>query len=230
MNKVLRNIYSTIPRTYELVNHIITFGMDIITRRRAARTASEDGGEYWLDICSGTGEMAGYLNKLSRNGTKIYAADFSYPMLSLARAKSFGDKINFALSLAGDLPFADSTFDLITISYATRNLNSTPEGLLHHFKEFNRVLKPGGRFVNLETSQPKSSIIKKLVHLYVKLTVAPIGGLISGSGAGYRYLSGSIRSFYSAEQLADVLHESGFSEVTFKHQFFGVTAIHKAVK
>jgi demethylmenaquinone methyltransferase/2-methoxy-6-polyprenyl-1,4-benzoquinol methylase len=204
--------------------------MDIVTRKRAARTAAVDGGSHWLDVCSGTGELAGYLNRYSRNGTKIFAADFSYPMLSLARAKPFGNKINFTLSEAGKLPFGDGTFDLITISYATRNLNSTPEGLLHHFSEFNRVLKPGGRFVNLETSQPESSVMRKLVHLYVKLTVAPIGGLISGSGAGYRYLSGSIRSFYTAEQLAEILLMAGFSEVTFKRQFFGVSAIHKAVK
>ncbi len=230
MNKVLQNIYARIPRTYEPVNHILTFGMDIITRKKAAQIAAADGGERWLDVCSGTGEMAGYLKKLSRDGTKIYAADFSLPMLTLARAKPFGNAINFVISEAGNLPFEDDSFDLITISYATRNINSTPEGLLSHFREFHRVLKPNGRFVNLETSQPKSGVIRRLMHLFVKLTVAPTGGLISGSSAGYRYLSGSIRSFYSAEELADILYKTGFSEVSFDRRFFGVTAIHKAVK
>jgi demethylmenaquinone methyltransferase/2-methoxy-6-polyprenyl-1,4-benzoquinol methylase len=230
MNKGLQKIYAEIPGTYEMLNHLMTFGMDIVCRNRAAKMGAAGGGTRWLDVCTGTGELAQKLFELKGNGTEIFGADFSLPMTRRARQKPAGDKIRFVISDAKALPFADNFFDLVTISFAVRNINSTPGGLQPHFAEFCRVLKPGGRFICLETSQPKSKIIRKLMHLYVRLTVAPLGGLVSGSKGGYKYLASSIPRFYDAEQVADILYKAGFSEVSHKQPFFGITAIHKAVK
>ncbi len=230
MNKGLQKIYAEIPGTYELLNHLMTFGMDIVCRNRAARMGAAGGGTRWLDVCTGTGELAQKLYELKPDETDIYGADFSLPMTRLARQKPDGDKIRFVISDAKALPFADNFFDLVTISFAVRNINSTGDGLLPHFAEFCRVLKPGGRFICLETSQPKSKIFRKLMHLYVRLTVAPLGGLISGSKGGYKYLASSIPRFYDADQVTDILYKAGFSEVSYKQPFFGITAIHQAVK
>ena len=87
-----------------------------------------------------------------------------------------------------------------------------------------------GVFVNLETSQPKSALIRRLFHLYVKLTVQPIGRAISGSNTAYAFLSHTIRRFYNAEEFAEIIREAGFSEVSINRMFLGVAAIHTAKK
>ena len=117
-------------------------------------------------------------------------------MLSQAVKKPEYSRISFCVSDAGSLPFADNTFDVITIAFATRNLNNSGQDvLIKRFGEFRRVLKPGGRFINLETSQPKSVLLKKLIHFYIWLMVKPIGYLISGSKTAYAYLARSIPRF-----------------------------------
>jgi demethylmenaquinone methyltransferase/2-methoxy-6-polyprenyl-1,4-benzoquinol methylase len=152
------------------------------------------------------------------------------PMMEKALQKPESRGVLFSLADAGQLPFEDATFDLVTISFATRNLNTSRAHLLQCFREFHRVLKPGGRFVNLETSQPENGIMRKLVHSYVFLLVRPIGKFISGSGAGYSYLSRTIPRFYPAPELKELLLGAGFSEVSYDHLLVGVAAIHRAVK
>jgi demethylmenaquinone methyltransferase/2-methoxy-6-polyprenyl-1,4-benzoquinol methylase len=230
MNKGIQKIFGEVPRTYELVNHILTFGMDIIARRKAARMAVSDGGTRWLDACSGTGEMAANLVRLSGEKAKVFAADFSVPMLTMAARKPEGNKINFVISDVSRLPFPDSSFDLITISFATRNINTSRENLIKTVAEFHRILKPKGRFVNLETSQPSLSLARNFMHFYVKIAVKPIGSFISGSKAGYTYLSQTIPRFYPPNEFSSIIKEAGFSEVAYKRLFGGIIAIHKAVK
>lgn len=226
----LQKIYAKIPRNYELINHLITFGTDILTRKKAARIAAAEGGTMWLDVCSGTGELAMYLTRFRRNGTSITAADFSLPMVQVAKEKESLKNVPYVISMAEELPFPDNTFDLITISFATRNLNTSKEKLIQRFSEFCRILKPGGRFINLETSQPKNGLIRTVAHKYVELTVKQVGARISGNREGYAYLASSIPRFYNADTLADILRTAGFDSVSYQHQFFGVMAIHKAVK
>jgi len=230
MNKGIQKIFSEVPKRYEFLNHLLTFGMDIVCRRRASRLAARDGGTAWLDICSGTGETASYLRSLGNGTTTVIAGDFCLPMLNEAMKKPNADKIEFLLTDARQLPFADNSLDLVTISFATRNINTSRDNLIRTFGEFYRVLKPGGRYINLETSQPPVKLIRKMMHLYIRLTVRQVGTLISGSKSGYTYLSNTIPRFYEAEELTEIIHEAGFREVSFNHMFFGVTAIHKAVK
>ncbi len=230
MNKGIQKIFSQLPRRYELINHILTFGLDIICRKRTAKMGASGGGAIWLDVCTGTGEMAINLSRLKQNGTSIMAADFSLPMVQRAKQKPETNNISFVISDVAELPFENNSIDLIHISFATRNINTGREKLIEHFREFYRVLKPGGRFINLETSQPKSKLLRSLMHLYVRLSVKQIGSMISGSKAGYAYLSKTIPRFYTAEELSEILKEAGFAEVWYKQMFAGITAIHKAVK
>ena len=230
MNKSIQKIFSEVSHTYELVNHVLTFGLDIVWRKKAAKIASGDGGTRWIDICCGTGEMAVNLSRLARGGTQVVAADFSPRMIGKAVSKPEAERISFVLSDVSSLPFGDATFDLATISFATRNINVSREKLLQRFLEINRILKPGGRFVNLETSQPSSGLLKKLFHFYVRLAVKPLGYFISGSKAGYAYLSHTIPRFYDSGELALLMQQAGFMNVAVTRLFFGVGAIHKAVK
>ena len=226
----VHNVFSKVPATYELANHILTLGLDIVWRRRAAKIAAASGGGEWADMCTGTGEMAVYLSRLAPKGTKIYAIDFSSPMMAEATKKPEAEHIKFVISDIRALPFPDDSFNLITMSFATRNINLSKDILIQSFAEFYRVLKPGGRFVNLETSRPPFSPVRRCFHLYVKLFVGPIGSLISGCRTGYTYLAKTIPRFYAAEELADIMRRAGFEKITFKHLLFGAAAIHQGIK
>ncbi|MHC4556751.1 MAG: ubiquinone/menaquinone biosynthesis methyltransferase [Planctomycetota bacterium] len=226
----VKRIFSEVPVTYELVNHILTLGLDIVWRKRAARIAATTGGVQWADMCTGTGEMAVYLSRLAPEGTKIFAIDFSGPMMAEASKKPEAEHINFVTADIKALPFPDESFDLITMSFATRNINLSRDILIQSFAEFYRVLKPGGCFVNLETSRPSNSLIRRCFHLYVKLFVKLIGSRISGSGKAYAYLAHTIPRFYAAEELADIMRQVGFDKITFQKLLFGVAAIHQGTK
>ena len=230
MKNGLKKIYTEIPKRYELVNHIMTLGLDRLWRHRAAAIAAEGGGRRWLDICSGTGEMAVCLRKLAPNGSSVYATDFSMPMLSRARRKEGVGEIGFSISDVSSLPFADSTFDLVICSFAMRNLNRSREDLLHALREVRRVLKEGGRFVNLETSRPENTLVRFVFHSYVRLFIKPVGTAITGSGAGYGYLAGSIPRFYGAAELEDLMLEAGYRGVASKRLVLGAVAVHLAVR
>lgn len=216
--------------TYELVNHILTFGNDMLWRRQAAKTAAASGGTRWADLCTGTGEMAVCLGRLAPPETTVHAVDFSVPMLEVAQKKPEAKNLSFVVSDVKALSFPDNSFDLVTIAFATRNLNLNKEVLIQTFSEFHRVLKPGGRLVNLETSRPSSRLLRGACHAYVKLFVKPVGGLISGSHKSYDYLRHSITRFYPPEELCDIMFRAGFSNVTYEKLMFGVAAIHQGIK
>jgi demethylmenaquinone methyltransferase/2-methoxy-6-polyprenyl-1,4-benzoquinol methylase len=229
-NVVERTFSPSVSTTYELVNHILTFGLDVLWRRRAARFAAEQGGTQWVDMCTGTGEMAVCLSRLSPRGTSVHAVDLSLSMMAEAMKKPEARNINFVVSDVKSLDFPDESFDLITISFATRNINLNREILTQTFAEFRRVLKPGGRFINLETSQPSSLLIRRLFHFYVRLFVKPVGGLISGSYSGYAYLAHTIPRFYPPEELSKIMRTAGFKNVSCGKLLFGIAAIHHGTK
>lgn len=230
MSKGLHKVYEDTAESYELVNHFLTLGLDILWRKRTAGFARSIGGNHWLDVCCGTGEMAINLRQLAGKEVDVVGLDFSLPMLQGATAKQESNGISFSMATADKLPFNNESFDLITISFATRNLSATRDILLSNFREFFRILKPGGVFINLETSQPQNRVIRQLFHTYVGGTVEFIGQLLSGHRTGYAYLSRSIRKFYDARDLAKVIRQSGFKRVLVDTMFFGVAAIHMAYK
>jgi demethylmenaquinone methyltransferase/2-methoxy-6-polyprenyl-1,4-benzoquinol methylase len=204
--------------------------LDILWRRKAARAAAQGGGKRWIDICTGKSEMAVYLNRLTGKNTRVFAVDFSIKMIRQATLRGDTHQIRFTLADTCQLPFKDETFNLVSISFATRNINVSKKVLGERLREFHRILKPGGRFVNLETSQPSSRLIRRLFHLYVRLIVKRLGSGISSSKAGYAYLAETIPRFYNAGELAEIIRRAGFAKVNIHPMLFGVAAIHKAVK
>ena len=230
MSKGVRKVFSEVAYLYELVNHVLTFGLDIPWRKRAAQVAASGGGTLWLEVCSGTGEMAVNLGKLSGSDTKIIVSDFSMPMVSRASEKEGLRKASISLADSQQLPFPDDTFDLVVISFATRNITPNRSRLTQFLREFHRVLKPGGRFINLETSQPTSTPLRIAFRLYTKHVIKLLGRIISGSRTGYAYLAHTVPRFFNAEGLSDILYESGFSKVNHVTMTFGAVAIHRAEK
>ncbi len=230
MIKGVRKIFSEVADNYEMVNHVLTFGLDIHWRRKAAQGAAKTDGPYWLDVCSGTGEMARNLSRSANSQVKIISLDFCYPMIAKAKENDKKGNIFFVEAEAKRLPFPDNSLDLITISFATRNISPNKKYLIDHLREFQRVLKKGGRFINLETSQPPLKLMRQAFHLYIKTAVKPVGYLISGSKAGYSYLSYTIPRFFFAHDFSSLLYQAGFSQVSFKRFLLGVVALHTATK
>ena len=222
--------FAPISGTYEMVNHALTFGLDSYWRHRAARRALQPGVTACLDVCTGTGEMAMDLCRAGRGRVAVTAVDFCEPMIREAVRKHKAHGIVFQPANAADLPFPDKHFDLVTISFALRNLNVTRANLIACLGEFRRVLRNGGRLLALETTQPPAPAIRRLLHGYARTVVPRIGAILSGSRPAYAYLSGTIPRFYSAPELAGILCDAGFTQVQYTYLTFGLVAIHEAVK
>jgi len=230
----LYRIFTEIPGRYDLINHVITMGLDKGWRRQAALACLESSPARILDICCGTGDLTVNIARLAKYEPKITAVDYSQPMLDEAERKAArevpGRRIKFVNSEIAQLPFPGGYFDCIGISFAFRNLTYKNPLAKHHIDEVLRVLRTGGKYVIVESSQPKWGLIRALDHLYLRLYVYPAGYLISRNRPAYRYLTDSASNFFQAEEAAGYLLKSGFSRVTFRRLFFGAAAIHVAVK
>ena len=151
-------------------------------------------------------------------------------MLSKAKEKEELDEVTISLADSLQLPFPDDTFDLVIISFATRNISPTRDRLITFLREFRRVLKPGGRFINLETSQPSLTVFRIAFRFYTKQIIKLVGRLISGSKTGYAYLAHTVPRFFNAEDFSTILYDAEFSKVYYVTMTFGAVAIHRAVK
>ena len=230
MDLNLREFYARIAPRYELVNHLMTLGSDMLWRPHVARAARAAGGDLWLDVCCGTGEMTCLLARGGGRERTVVGADYSLPMMQEGRARRRLVGVQFTVAVAHRLPFADGRFDGVTIAFASRNLRTGPDALRGCLREFCRVLKPGGTLVHLETGRPRSGLVRAAMDKYVGAVVPRIGGAVTGTPEAYAYLAGSIPRFHGAEELADIMRAAGFTEVEFRRLTMGVAAIHVARK
>jgi demethylmenaquinone methyltransferase/2-methoxy-6-polyprenyl-1,4-benzoquinol methylase len=171
---------------------------------------------------------------ISDDATRVVAVDFSLPMLKIAtREERQSDRrrgVSFVHGDAAALPFPDGHFDCVGISFAFRNLAYRNPLTLRYLAEVVRVLRPGGKFVIVESSQPESRLLRKLFHLYLRAFVFRLGYRLSGNRGAYRYLAESAARFYTPDELRNLLLSSGFSRFLSRPLMFGTVAIHVAVK
>jgi len=231
--KPLQRIFTVVPPRYDLINHVITWGLDSWWRLKAARECLSSAPQRALDLGCGTGDLAVQLAKMAGD-IEIIGLDYSPPMLEIARekaARSVKEKrISFVYGDAAHLPFPDGYFDCVGISYAFRNLTYQNPLAERYLAEVLRVLAPGGRFIIVETSQPQAGLIRNLFHFYLRSFAFGLGWLISGQRGAYHYLAHSASRFYTAEELKELLMGVGFGQVSYRRLFWGVSAIHVAVK
>jgi len=225
---VISGFYDGIFHYYDAANTFLTLGLDGRWRREAARLALAAAPERLLDVCCGTGDMSLEIRRLSGGRTAVTGADFNESMISKAREKNPGEE--FVRSEADALPFPDGTFDALTISFATRNLTYGGKALHKYFGEFRRVLKPGGVFVNIETSQPGSPLVRALFHAYVRLATAPVRFMSRENRTAYGFLAGTIVAFHPPQELSKMILEAGFSKVEVFPLMLGAIAVHRATK
>jgi demethylmenaquinone methyltransferase/2-methoxy-6-polyprenyl-1,4-benzoquinol methylase len=226
----LKKVYAAISRRYESTNHILTLGLDAAWRRAAVRAVLKEPEEGpWLDLCSGTGETASALSAGAPAGVTVISADFSLPMIEEGIRRRGKDRLVPVAASADALPFPGGTFGLVTVTFAARNLRSRQGLFSSSLREIRRVLKPGGRLVNLETTRPGLRPLRAAVDIYTRIGVGRLGRLLTGERDGYAYLSGSIRSFPGPREIAAEILEAGFSGVTWRVLAPGVVAVHEAV-
>ncbi len=233
-NEPLHGMFTAVPPRYDLINHLITWGLDKQWRWQAARECLASQSRKVLDLCCGTGDLTINLARLAENHVELTAVDYSQPMLEVATKKAErlagGRKISFIYSDAANLPFPDGYFDCTGISFAFRNLTYKNPLAQRHIAEILRVLKAGGRLVVVETSQPRAKLIRKLYHLYLRWYVSRVGYLLSGNRGAYHYLAESAARFYTSEELEELLVIAGFRQVSFRPLFWGAIGIYVAIK
>ena len=224
----LQKMFSGVPRRYDFINRLFTWGLDERWRAAAAKECLGSGAARVLDLCTGTGDLAVRLAAGAGGRSAVFGADFSIAMLEVARRKTEreGARVLFAACDAAELPYRDGSFGVIGIAFAFRNLTYRNPGRDRYLSEILRVLAPGGTFVIVESSQPHSRVFRALVHLYMKVAVSFMGGLISGQRGAYRYLAHSSVNFYGPDELAALLRGAGFSRVEYRSFLGGVSALH----
>jgi demethylmenaquinone methyltransferase/2-methoxy-6-polyprenyl-1,4-benzoquinol methylase len=227
-------MFTAVPPRYDLVNRVVTLGLDSSWRRLAALACLREKPRRVLDLGCGTGDLAIGIARLAGKVMAVTGLDYSLPMLVLARRKAIlagvADRVDFILGGAGSLPFPDACFDTVGISFAFRNLTYKTPLRFSHLAEVWRVLGPGGRYVIVESSQPENPVVRAFFHLYLRAFVGPVGVLLSGNRGAYRYLVGSAVRFSSPREVREMLLAAGFGEVFYRPLFFGAAGIHIAVK
>jgi len=211
----VRTMFDRIAPVYDVMNRVMTAGLDVRWRRLAASAAVRPGDRV-LDAACGTGDLA--IADLKAGAGKVTGLDFSERMLERARRKE--TRVEWIQGDMLALPFADATFDAATVGFGVRNVADLPLALT----ELRRVLRPGGRLAILEITQPRGAL-KPFFSLWFDRVVPLLGKVLPG-GSAYTYLPESVKRFPSAEGLATLLRESGFGEVEFKLMAGTIVAIH----
>lgn len=223
----VRGMFDAIAGRYDLLNSVLSFGVDELWRREAVRIAAEGEPEKILDVATGTADLAIALKKAIPKA-EVVGVDFAEEMLQMGRAKVERRSMTLPL-LQGDgqnLTYSDNSFDLITIAYGIRNFSDRQRGLAECY----RVLKPGGRLLVLEFPPPPKGLFGRLFRLYFLKITPYIAGLVSGRRDAYAYLGESVLNFPGPETFAAMMQQAGFVKIRFKLQTFGVSALHLATK
>ncbi|MFB3815126.1 MAG: ubiquinone/menaquinone biosynthesis methyltransferase [Terriglobales bacterium] len=227
----VRTMFSSIAPRYDLLNHLLSFNVDRLWWRRAARTFAHilvRSDARVLDLCCGTGDMAFALLRRARGrGGKpvLYGVDFAHPMLVLATAKSRGRGIRWVEADALNLPFAEGRFHLVTSAFGFRNLANYDAGL----QEIYRVLTPGGELGILDFGEPQGTL-GKMYRIYFRRVLPAIGTLISGVRGPYAYLPASVQRFPPPDEMLERMRAAGFRNVSWIPYTLGIAGLYRGTK
>jgi demethylmenaquinone methyltransferase/2-methoxy-6-polyprenyl-1,4-benzoquinol methylase len=222
-------MFTSIAPRYDLPNHVLSFNVDRLWWRRAARTFSHiltRPEARVVDLCCGTGDMTFALRRRAgKSAPQILGADFSHAMLQRAQIKSQGTGLRWVEADALHLPFADAQVDLITAAFGFRNLADYDAGL----REVVRVLRPGGECGLLDFGEPRGwwGCIYKI---YFQRVLPAVGTLISGVKGPYAYLPASVERFPAPSELLDRMRRAGFREASWTPYTFGIAGLYRGRK
>ena len=224
----VQQMFSAIAGKYDVLNHVLSGGVDFWWWWRMARASGAGPGKRFLDVAAGTGDSS---MALARRGAEVISTDFTHAMLRLGPAKFRRKGLAERIWASSDadaqcLPFREASFDGLTICYGIRNV----EDRARAYAEFLRVLRPGGQLTILEFSNPILPGLRVLYDWYSRRVLPRVGAWISGDGSAYTYLPESIRGFPDQRSLAAELQAAGFRQIRWKNLTGGITALHMGIK
>jgi ubiquinone/menaquinone biosynthesis methyltransferase len=213
-----RGMFERIAPTYDVLNRLMSVGIDGRWRARAVREIERAPVGPVLDLCAGTMDLTALLVR-ARPGARVVAVDFSPAMLEAGRAKAPAAEV--VVGDAAALPFEDGTFAAVVCGFGMRNLGDPGRGV----REARRVLRPGGVFVTLELFRPTRLATRAFHRAYARVVLPRLGGWLSGDRGAYEYLARSMAGFYSRAEYEDALRGAGFTRVRAVDLTLGVASI-----
>jgi demethylmenaquinone methyltransferase/2-methoxy-6-polyprenyl-1,4-benzoquinol methylase len=225
----VRGMFAEIAPRYDLVNRMLSGGIDVWWRHVTVRRAPPPPAGAILDVCTGTGDLALAYARAATPGVRIVASDFCRPMLDrgVEKARVAGKSVEWIEADAQALPFPDAEFDLVTVAFGLRNIADTARGLA----EMGRVLKPGGRLAILEFSLPRNALVRGGYLWYFRRVLPFLGNAVARNRSdAYTYLNKSVEEFPSGERLATLVRAAGFDTVEMIPLTFGIATLTLATR
>ena len=214
-------MFDGVAKRYDTTNTVLSLGMDKLWRRRTRQCLQLRAGERVLDLAAGTGVSTA---ELMRSGADAVACDFSLGMLRAGKANRSRRTVQFVAGDGMHLPFADETFDAVTISFGLRNIANAPMAL----REMRRVVRPGGRLVVCEFSRPVFGPFRFAYMNYLMRLLPWVATKVATNPDAYVYLAESIREWPSQTELAKIVAEAGWTDVRYRNLTGGIVALHMA--
>ena len=225
----IAHMFDRIAAKYDVLNHLLSFNIDKVWRRKTAKTVAKCHPESILDLATGTADLAIALANHNPQA-HIIGMDISEKMLDIGKQKvakrQLEDQIALRLGDAAALPFEDNQFDAVTVAFGVRNFEDLCQGL----SEICRVLKPNGRAVILEFSMPEKFPVKQLYHFYFKRVLPTIGKAVSKDDSAYSYLPTSVERFPKPKDFLDMLDRHGLKQGQAKPMTMGIATLYTAIK
>ena len=227
---LVAGVFHSVASRYDLMNDLMSAGIHRLWKRFTIELSGVRAGHSVLDIAGGTGDLAAKFAEIVGAEGLVVLADINDSMLNVGRDKLIDkgvlEGLTFAQADAQYLPFADNSFDCITIAFGLRNVTYKSLAL----SSMLRVLKPGGRLLVLEFSKPTNPLLGKVYDAYSFNVLPRLGQLIAGDAESYQYLAESIRVHPDQETLKDVMSDSGFEQCEFFNMTGGIVALHRGLK
>ena len=223
-------VFDSVATRYDLMNDLMSMGVHRLWKSFTIELSGARPGDRILDIAGGTGDLTAKFSRLVGVHGQVVLADINSSMLHIGRDKMINrgltNNINYTQADAQFLPFADNSFNCITIAFGLRNVTDKEIALKSMF----RILKPGGRLLVLEFSKPQNKLVEKAYDIYSFNVLPVMGKLVANDAKSYQYLAESIRMHPDQETLKQMLLDAGFSESKYYNLTGGIVAIHKGIK